>query len=274
MAELEHTNVPEVTGAYERVLRARSKDRPTGMGFINGIFTDFVELHGDRRYGDDPAIVGGLARLAGRPVTVIAIEKGTDTRERIRRNFGMAHPEGYRKAMRLMLQAEKFCRPVVCLVDTAGAYCGMGAEERGQGQAIAENIMGMLALKVPTVSIITGEGGSGGALALACADRVWMLENAAYSVITPEGCASILWKDPSRKAEAAEALGLTAEKLYGLGIVDRVIPEQPDDWDMTMSALRDALTGELSRLRELPTDVLLSERYYKYRRMGVNGQDW
>lgn len=260
--------------AYERVLLARDKDRPTGMKFIDGLFTDFVELHGDRRYGDDPAVVGGIARLAGRPVTVICIEKGSDVREHIKRNFGMAHPEGYRKSLRLMRQAEKFGRPVICLVDTSGAYCGMGAEERGQGQAIAENIIGMLSLRTPTVSIITGEGGSGGALALACADRVWMLENAAYSVITPEGCASILWKDAEKKAEAAEALGLTADKLASLGIIDRVIPEQSDDWEMTMSALRDALAGEVSKLCEYDEERLLSERYRKYRGMGVNGQDW
>ena len=179
--------------AYEKVLLARAKDRPTGLSYIENIFEDFIELHGDRRFADDPAIVGGIATLHGRPVTVIAMEKGNDMRERVRRNFGAPNPEGYRKALRLMEQAEKFHRPVVCFVDTSGAFCGMGAEERGQGQAIAENLTTMAGLKTPIISVLIGEGGSGGALALALSDRVWILENAVYSVISPEGCASILW---------------------------------------------------------------------------------
>ena len=210
----------EKTG-YERVKAARSADRPTGLDYVNYIFTDFVELHGDRRFGDDPAIVGGIARLNGRPVTVIAIEKGHTTRDRMARNFGMPHPEGYRKALRLMQQAEKFHRPVICFVDTAGAYCGIGAEEWGQGQAIAENLVAMSGLKTPILSVLIGEGGSGGALALAVADRVWMLENAVYSVISPEGCASILWKDAGKADEAAQRLKLTAWDALDLGIIDR-----------------------------------------------------
>ena len=180
---------------YERVKIARDAKRPTGLDYINNIFDGFVELHGDRRFADDKAMVGGIARLNGSPVTVIAIEKGHTAKERAMRNFGAPNPEGYRKALRLMKQAEKFGRPIICFVDTSGAYCGIGAEERGQGQAIAENLVEMSALRVPVISILIGEGGSGGALALAAADRVWMLQNSVYSVISPEGCASILWKD-------------------------------------------------------------------------------
>ena len=194
--------------AYDRVLAARANGRPTGKDFIDNIFENFTEFHGDRRFGDDPAVVGGIATLYGFPVTVIALEKGRTTAEKIRRNFGSAHPEGYRKALRLMKQAEKFHRPVVCFVDTSGAYCGMDAEERGQGQAIAENLYEMISLKTPILSILIGEGGSGGALALAVADEVWMLENSVYSVISPEGCASILWKDAKKAADAAACLKL------------------------------------------------------------------
>ena len=206
-------------GAYENVLLARAKDRPTGLSYMENIFQDFIELHGDRRFADDPAIVGGLATLGGRPVTVIVMEKGKDMRERVKRNFGSPNPEGYRKALRLMEQAEKFRRPVVCFVDTAGAFCGMGAEERGQGQAIAENLVEMAGLQTPIVSVLIGEGGSGGALALALADRVWILENAVYSVISPEGCASILWKDSKKVKDAAECLRLTAQDMKELGVV-------------------------------------------------------
>ena len=215
-------------GAYEKVLLARAKDRPTGLSYIENIFQDFIELHGDRRFADDPAIVGGLATLGGRPVTVIVMEKGKDMRERVKRNFGSPNPEGYRKALRLMEQAEKFRRPVVCFVDTAGAFCGMGAEERGQGQAIAENLLAMAGLKTPIVSVLIGEGGSGGALALALADRVWILENAVYSVISPEGCASILWKDSKKVKDAADCLRLTAQDMLELGVVEQVIAEEKD----------------------------------------------
>ena len=213
--------------AYERLIKARAKGRPTSLEFITNIFEDFYELHGDRLFGDDPAVIGGLARLNGRPVTVIGIEKGVDTKDKVIRNFGSANPEGYRKALRLMKQAEKFHRPVVCLVDTSGAYCGIGAEERGQGSAIAMNLMEMMNLRTPVISILIGEGGSGGALALAVADEVWMLENAVYSVISPEGAASIIWKDASRVEAAAEALRMTAEDLLCMEIIERIFNE-PD----------------------------------------------
>ena len=201
--------------AFDKVMAARDAKKPTTVDFIENMFGDsFFELHGDRRFGDDKAVIGGLASLNGMPVTVIGLEKGRNTKERMERNFGSAHPEGYRKALRLMKQAEKFHRPVLCFVDTSGAFCGIGAEERGQGQAIAENIMEMMTLKTPVLSILIGEGGSGGALALAVADEVWMLENSVYSVISPEGCASILWKDESRAADAAQCLKLTAQDLF------------------------------------------------------------
>ena len=251
--------------AYEKVLLARAKDRPTGLSYIENIFEDFVELHGDRRFADDPAIVGGVATLQGRPVTVIAMEKGKDMRERVRRNFGSPNPEGYRKALRLMKQAEKFRRPVVCFVDTAGAFCGMGAEERGQGQAIAENLLEMAGLRVPVVSVLIGEGGSGGALALAVADRVWILENAVYSVISPEGCASILWKDSKKVKDAADCLRLTAQDMMDLGVVEQVIPEEKD-FALTYKALKEALEKTLPQLEALPAEQLLEERYQRFRK--------
>ncbi len=251
--------------AYEKVLLARAKDRPTGLSFIENIFEDFVELHGDRRFADDPAIVGGIATLNGRPVTVIAMDKGKDMRERVKRNFGSSNPEGYRKALRLMEQAEKFHRPVVCFVDTAGAFCGMGAEERGQGQAIAENLVAMAGLKTPIVSVLIGEGGSGGALALAVADRVWILENAVYSVISPEGCASILWKDSKKVKDAAECLRLTAQDMMELGVVEQVIPEEKD-FSLTYSHIQEELETTLSQLEKLPVEELLEQRYQRFRK--------
>ena len=257
----------EKTG-YERVKAARSADRPTGLDYVNYIFTDFVELHGDRRFGDDPAIVGGIARLNGRPVTVIAIEKGRTTRDRMARNFGMPHPEGYRKALRLMQQAEKFHRPVICFVDTAGAYCGIGAEERGQGQAIAENLVAMSGLKTPILSVLIGEGGSGGELALAVADRVWMLENAVYSVISPEGCASILWKDAARAEEAASCLKLTARDALAMGITEEVISEDQLGTPGFYDDLAFKLQESLKELEALTLDQLLDERYNRFRRIG------
>lgn len=257
----------EKTG-YERVKAARSADRPTGLDYVNYIFTDFVELHGDRRFCDDPAIVGGIARLNGRPVTVIAIEKGHTTRDRMARNFGMPHPEGYRKALRLMQQAEKFHRPVICFVDTAGAYCGIGAEERGQGQAIAENLVAMSGLKTPILSVLIGEGGSGGALALAVADRVWMLENAVYSVISPEGCASILWKDAARAEEAASCLKLTARDALAMGITEEVISEDQLGTPGFYDDLAFKLQESLKELEALTLDQLLDERYNRFRRIG------
>ena len=253
---------------YERVKAARSADRPTGLDYVNYIFSDFVELHGDRRFADDAAIVGGIARLGDRPVTVIAIEKGHNTKDRMARNFGMPHPEGYRKAQRLMHQAEKFHRPVICFVDTAGAYCGIGAEERGQGQAIAENLVAMSGLKTPILSVLIGEGGSGGALALAVVDRVFMLENAVYSVISPEGCASILWKDAARAEEAASCLKLTAHDALAMGITEEVIPEDqlgtPGFYDDLAFKLRQALGA----LEGLTVEQLLEARYQRFRSIG------
>ncbi len=253
--------------AIDRVLLARDRNRATAAMYIPKLFTDFVELHGDRRYGDDQAIVAGIARLNGRPVTVVAIEKGEDTTTRVARNFGSAHPEGYRKALRQFAQAEKFHRPVITLIDTAGAFCGLGAEERGQGQAIAESLMTLSALKTPVLAVLTGEGGSGGALALAVADRVWMLTNAVYSVISPEGCASILWKDASRTQEAAESLKLTADDLLAMRVIEQVIPEQ-DTLESTCQVLQQELIRELDSLCALPLDELLSDRYARFRCMG------
>ncbi len=257
-----------MTTAYKRVQAARGKGRPTAMAFIRTMFTDFLEMHGDRRFADDPAIVAGVAALNGMPVTVIGIEKGVDTQEKIRRNFGAAHPEGYRKALRQMKLAEKFRRPVICFIDTAGAYCGVGAEERGQGQAIAENLMTMMGLTVPIISILIGEGGSGGALALGVADRVWMLENSVYSVISPEGAASIVWKDAGKAPQASEALHLTAQDLLGFGMVERIFPEEDGDHDKVCAALKDALQEELSVLSQLPVAELTDNRYRKFRDIG------
>ncbi|NLT58702.1 MAG: acetyl-CoA carboxylase carboxyltransferase subunit alpha [Clostridiales bacterium] len=254
--------------AIDRVKRARDTKRPSGKQFVQQLFEGFVELHGDRRYGDDKAILAGLATLAGMPVTVVALEKGADTKDKLYRNFGLAHPEGYRKALRLMKQAEKFHRPVVCLIDTAGAYCGLEAEERGQGQAIAENLYEMMTLRTPIVSIFTGEGGSGGALALAVADEVWMLENAVYSVISPEGCASILWKDTSRVAEAAQCLKMTSEDLLALGVIEQIIPEGKG-FEAVYQRLRASLPQTLRRLCALPVPQLLDQRYQRFRRIGV-----
>lgn len=255
-------------GAFERVKTARSGSRPTGLDYINGIFADFIELHGDRRFGDDPAIVGGVAALDGRPVTVIAIEKGHGTKERMRRNFGAPNPEGYRKALRLMKQAEKFGRPVICFVDTSGAFCGIEAEERGQGQAIAENIITMSGLRVPILSVLIGEGGSGGALALAVADEVWMLENAIYSVISPEGCASILWKDAAKAEEAAESLKLTAQDAFTLGVVDRVLPESGLGSAEFYSTLGGEMAKRLDHYGSLSPDELIARRYKRFRIIG------
>ena len=214
------------TPAYDTVRLARANKRPTGLDYIHNLCADFFELHGDRRFADDGAIVGGVGHFRGLPVTFLAIEKGHSAKERMARSFGAPHPEGYRKALRLMKQAEKFHRPVLCFVDTSGANCGIGAEERGQGQAIAENLMTMMSLDTPVITVLIGEGGSGGALALSVADRVWMLEHAVYSVISPEGCASILWKDAGKADEAAQSLKLTAKDALELGIIERILPEK------------------------------------------------
>lgn len=252
---------------YERVRIARDGKRPSGTDYIANIFTDFIELHGDRRYSDDKAVVGGLARLDGMPVTVIAIEKGHTAQERIERNFGAPQPDGYRKALRLMKQAEKFGRPIICFIDTSGAYCGIEAEKRGQGQAIAENLMEISTLCVPIISILIGEGGSGGALALAVGDRVWMLQNAVYSVISPEGCASILWKDASRAKDAAECLKLTAEDAKSMGISERILSEDGIGTREYYDKIRDLLASEIVELEN--TGELIQKRYERFRRIGV-----
>ena len=253
--------------AFDSVTAARANNRPTAVDYVTRIFGEsFIELHGDRRFADDKAVIGGIAELCGKPVTVIGLEKGRNLKERMERNFGSAHPEGYRKALRLMKQAEKFKRPVVCFVDTSGAYCGIGAEERGQGQAIAENLMEMMTLKTPILSIFIGEGGSGGALALAVADEVWMLENAIYSVISPEGCASILWKDSSKTAEAAECLKLTSQDLFKLGVIERIIREPKTVDSIMFDSLKNLIAQTFDKLGALDTEVLLSRRYNRFRK--------
>lgn len=257
--------------AWERVELSRRKDRPVGSDYIDALFTDFIEFHGDRYFADDKAIIGGVARFHGMPVTVIAQAKGRNTKENIERNFGMPQPEGYRKALRLMKQAEKFGRPVICLVDTPGAFCGLEAEERGQGEAIARNIYEMSGLKVPVVSVIIGEGGSGGALAMATADEVWMLENSIYSILSPEGFASILWKDSSKAKEAAEVMKLTAENLKAQGIVERVFAE-PEDYtvqnmDQVIAQMDEAMKAFLLKYKNLSEQELLDHRYERFRKM-------
>ena len=257
--------------AWERVCRSRSKERPVGKDYIDILFEDFVELHGDRYYRDDPAIIGGIAYFQGICVTVIAQAKGRTTKENLERNFAMPSPEGYRKARRLMKQAEKFHRPVINFVDTPGAFCGMEAEERGQGEAIARNLFELSGLKVPVLSVVIGEGGSGGALALAVADEVWMLENSVYSVLSPEGFASILWKDSSRSAEAAKMMKLTAADLKKLGVIERVFPEQQNFSVLTMQPpaelLRAGLAEFLTKYQKLETKDLLEGRYERFRKL-------
>ncbi|HXF94642.1 MAG TPA: acetyl-CoA carboxylase carboxyltransferase subunit alpha [Gemmatimonadales bacterium] len=257
----------------QRVQVARHPRRPYTLDYIRMVFTDFVELHGDRLFRDDPAIVGGWARLDGASVMVIGHQKGRDTKENLRRNFGMAHPEGYRKALRLMRLAEKFRAPVITLVDTPGAYPGLGAEERGQAEAIARNLIEMAQLRTPIVTAVIGEGGSGGALAVGVADRVIMLENSVYSVISPEGCAAILWKDASQKERAAEALKLTAQDLLDLKVIDEIVPEPLGgahaDPEAAADALGNALRRHLRELRKIRTVKLLRLRERKYLAMGV-----
>ena len=257
----------------ERVQLARHPKRPYTRDYIGLCFSDFIELHGDRMFRDDEAIVGGWSRLEGRTVMVIGQQKGRDMKENLRCNFGMPHPEGYRKALRLMQMAEKFGHPVVTLIDTPGAYPGIGAEERGQAEAIARNLREMARLRVPLVAVVIGEGGSGGALALGVADRVIMLENSVYSVITPEGCAAILWKTASAKDKAAAAMKMTAGDLNELGVIDEVIPEPfggaHADWPTTADVLREALVRHLFELSELTPDDLLPRRWEKYLGMGA-----
>ena len=256
--------------AYEKVQLARGKGRPSGLSFIQNIFPDFIELHGDRRFADDPAVIGGIATLGGRAVTVIAIEKGADTKDKVYRNFGSPNPEGYRKALRLMKQAEKFHRPVICFVDTSGAFCGIGAEERGQGQAIAENLMEMMTLKTPVLTVLIGEGGSGGALALAVADEVWMMENSVYSAISPEGCASILWKDSSKAPQAAEALKLTAQDLFDLHVIERIIREPRAEDAAMFESLKLLIQRTFEKNLALTDEELTNARYERFRRIGAN----
>lgn len=259
--------------AIEQVQMARHPRRPYTLDYVERCFTDWIELHGDRSYRDDDAMVGGWARLDGNSVMLIGHQKGRDMKENLRRNFGMPHPEGYRKALRLMRQAEKFGRPVVTLIDTPGAYPGIGAEERGQAEAIAMNLREMARLRTPLVSVVIGEGGSGGALALGVTDRILMLEHSVYSVISPEGCAAILWRSAEHRQEAAEALRLTSENLVELGVADEVIQEPQggahQDWDGAALALKEALLRHLAELSGLGTDELLRQRQAKYQGMGA-----
>ncbi|RGM54444.1 acetyl-CoA carboxylase carboxyl transferase subunit alpha [Streptococcus vestibularis] len=250
-----------------RILKeARDQGRLTALDFAQGIFDDFIELHGDRNFRDDGAVIGGIGRLNGQAVTVVGIQKGKNLQDNLNRNFGQPHPEGYRKALRLMKQAEKFGRPVVTFINTAGAYPGVGAEERGQGEAIARNLMEMSDLKVPIIAIIIGEGGSGGALALAVADKVWMLENTVYSILSPEGFATILWKDGSRSEEAAELMKITSGELLNMGIVDKVIPERAYFTSEIIEAIKTAIIDELAELSQLSTEDLLEARYQRFRK--------
>jgi acetyl-CoA carboxylase carboxyl transferase subunit alpha len=257
----------------QRVLLARHPKRPYTLDYLNSVFSDFIELHGDRLFRDDPAIVGGWARLAGQSVMVIGHQKGRDTKENIRRNFGMPHPEGYRKALRLMRLAARFHAPIITLVDTPGAYPGLGAEERGQSEALATNILEMSALETPVLTVVIGEGGSGGALALGVADRVIMFENSVYSVISPEGCAAILWKDATQRERAAEALKLTAQDLLRLKLIDEILPEPlggaHQDPETAGETLRQALIRHLGELRRLRPERLVRRRVEKYAAMGT-----
>ncbi|MBR1445064.1 MAG: acetyl-CoA carboxylase carboxyl transferase subunit alpha [Firmicutes bacterium] len=266
-------NAVSNNAASEIVKIARKVSRPSALEYINHIFTGFIEFHGDRNFKDDKAVVGGIAMLDDMPVTVIGIQKGHSTEENIERNFGSPHPEGYRKALRLMKQAEKFNRPVITFINTSGAFCGVGAEERGQGEAIARNLLEMSTLKTPSISIVIGEGGSGGALALAVTDRVWMLENSVYSILSPEGFASILWKDASRSKEAAELMKITANDLLELGIIDKVIKEVPggaqNDFAFTANLLKSKLRVELEELCAKDKETLLEERYQRFRKFGA-----
>ena len=257
---------------WEQVQLAKHPDRPYTLDYLGEVFTEFVELKGDRAYADDPAIVGGLARFDGKPVVVLGHQKGRNTKENLHRNFGMARPEGYRKAQRLMGLAEQFGHPIVCFIDTAGAYPGIGAEERGQSEAIAVSLELMAGLKVPTLSVVIGEGGSGGALAIGVTDRILMLEHAVYSVISPRGCASILWKDPDAEQTAANQLKLTAHDLLQLGICDEIIPEAVGGahrgFTQTAAALQETLGRHIGELRGLDIESLRQRRYEKFRRIG------
>jgi len=264
---------------WQKALIARHPERPHTMDYIKLLMEDFIELHGDRKFSDDPAIIGGLAKFQGTPVVIVGHEKGRSTKERIWRNFGQPHPEGYRKALRIMRLGERFRMPVITLIDTPGAYPGIGAEERGQAEAIANNLFEMFNLRTPVITVVIGEGGSGGALALGVADRVLMLEHSIYSVISPEGCAAILWKKDNTNVgqqeyeKASEALKITAQDLYELGIIDEIIPEPLGgahrDYRGSAESIRKVLERHLNQLKEIPPDTLLEERYKKFRAMGM-----
>jgi acetyl-CoA carboxylase carboxyl transferase alpha subunit len=268
--EIRKKKTPD-SNAWNHVQTARMEKRPTATDYIGAIFKQFYELHGDRLYGDDNSIIGGIALFGNTPVTVIAQEKGKNLKDRQRCNFGMPYPEGYRKALRLMKQAEKFGRPIICIVDTPGAYPGIGAEERGQGEAIAKNLAEMSALKVPILSIVIGEGGSGGALALAVANEVWMMENSIYSILSPEGFASILWKDSKRADEAAQVMKITSEDLLELGIIEKIIPEFPVATEENVKkqafVLRKYIGDFLAKEMPKNEDELVNERYLRFRKM-------
>ncbi len=264
-----HSQTRPVSPAWDRIERARHPQRPYPMDLIERIFTDFSEIHGDRAFGDDEAIACGMARLGDDEVMVIGNRKGGSTKERVRRNFGMPHPEGYRKALRAMKLAEKFARPVITFIDLPGAYPGVGAEERGQAEAIARNLREMARLRVPTISVISGEGGSGGALALAVSDRVLILENALYFVITPESCAAIMWRDAAHKQAAAEAMRISAPEVAAMGCVDEIVVEPPQgihlDREAGTGMLGSALKKHLAELKAMPVDAMVSARQQKFR---------
>ncbi|WP_028308881.1 acetyl-CoA carboxylase carboxyltransferase subunit alpha [Desulfitibacter alkalitolerans] len=271
--EMMRRDVYENLSPWQKVKLARLQERPTSLDYIEKLLSDFIEFHGDRFYGDDKSIVAGIGIFQGMPVTVIGHQKGKDTKENIKRNFGMPHPEGYRKALRLMKQAEKFKRAIITFIDTPGAYCGLGAEERGQGEAIARNLMEMSRLKTPIISIVIGEGGSGGALALGVADRVCMLEHSIYSVISPEGLSSILWKDSNLAQKAADIMRLTAQDLLSLNVIDTIIKEPlggaHKDMDFTSDNIKQYILGELESLKKLSEQELLDKRYEKIKKIGV-----
>ena len=260
--------VEKMQTAWQKVQIARASNRKTSLDYIEKIFDEFIELHGDRNYRDDKAMVCGLARIGTQNYTVIAEQKGRNTKENIERNFGMPNPESYRKAIRFMEQAEKFNRPVITFIDTKGAYPGIGAEERGQGEAIASSMLKMAGLKVPIISIVIGEGSSGGALAIGVANKVFMLENAIYSILSPEGYASILWKDASKAEEAAEKMKLTAKDLYDLKVIDKIIDEPEDNFDILIQNLKNEIVETVGELKKLSKDDIVEDRYRKFRNMG------
>lgn len=270
--ELKAIKVDLPMDAWDRVTKARDAKRPVASQYIESLVDGFMEFHGDRRFGDDPALIGGVGWIGDTAFTVLGQEKGVGTKERVKRNFGMLNPEGYRKAQRLMKQAEKFQRPILCLVDTPGAFCGLGAEERGQGQAIAESLTIMAGLEVPVITLVIGEGGSGGALAMSVSDEVWMMENSIYSILSPEGFASILWKDASKAQEASEVMKITAQDLESFGMVDRVVKE-PEEFSIetlpsVIESIREMIVETATAYQALPVEALLKKRYEKFRVMG------